>query len=185
MALKKKERVLTRAEFIAKQKRDYAPFWINSTVLFGANLFPVEESFTKQITILFLLDVANYSTERAACMLQNWNEKYAKLHWESVFVFQQKYAFLKNTKFFERYKNQKVFLDTFGELFERFGSQTEPVAVILKNGELISSMPLLPNFPEMMYQYEQDYVFDSSKFEKRFGIFATTPKEGVRKMISE
>ncbi len=46
-------------------------------------------------------------------------------------------------------------------------------------------IPIMKEFPEMMYQYEQDYVFDSSKFEKRFGIFATTPKEGVRKMISE
>ena len=46
-------------------------------------------------------------------------------------------------------------------------------------------IPVMREFPEMMYQYEQDYIFDSTKFEKRFGIFATTPKEGVRKMISE
>lgn len=44
-------------------------------------------------------------------------------------------------------------------------------------------IPIMKEFPEMMYQYEQDYLFDSSKFEKRFGITATTPKDGVRILI--
>ena len=41
-------------------------------------------------------------------------------------------------------------------------------------------LPLMKEFPEMMYQNEMDYVFDSSKFEKRFGIAATAPAEGVK-----
>lgn len=41
----------------------------------------------------------------------------------------------------------------------------------------------LKEFPEMMYQNEMDYIFDSTKFEKRFGITATTPKDGVKIMI--
>jgi nucleoside-diphosphate-sugar epimerase len=41
----------------------------------------------------------------------------------------------------------------------------------------------MKEFPEMLYQYEQDYFFDSSKFEKRFGVKATTPKEGIRKLM--
>jgi nucleoside-diphosphate-sugar epimerase len=44
-------------------------------------------------------------------------------------------------------------------------------------------VPIMKEFPEMLYQYEQDYVFDSSKFEKRFGIFATPPEEGIKKLI--
>jgi nucleoside-diphosphate-sugar epimerase len=44
-------------------------------------------------------------------------------------------------------------------------------------------MPEMREFPEMMYQYEMDYVFDSSKFEKRFGLTATNPKEGVKIMM--
>lgn len=40
----------------------------------------------------------------------------------------------------------------------------------------------IKEFPEMLYQNEVDYVFDSSKFEKRFGIQATTPELGVRSM---
>jgi len=46
-------------------------------------------------------------------------------------------------------------------------------------------IPVMREFPEMMYQYEQDYVFDSSKFEKRFGMTATPPQEGVRVLIEQ
>jgi nucleoside-diphosphate-sugar epimerase len=44
-------------------------------------------------------------------------------------------------------------------------------------------MPAMKEIPEMLYQYEQDYVFDSSKFEKRFGIEATAPRDGLRILI--
>ena len=44
-------------------------------------------------------------------------------------------------------------------------------------------IPQMKEFPEMLYQYDQDYFFDSSKFEKRFGMLATTPKEGIKKLI--
>ena len=44
-------------------------------------------------------------------------------------------------------------------------------------------IPELKEFPEMNYQNKMDYVFDSSKFRKRFGISATPPKEGVKMML--
>jgi len=58
--------------------------------------------------------------------------------------------------------------------------QTVPVWLIKILGWFI---PIMREFPEMIYQYEQDYIFDSSKFEKRFGITATTPKEGIRILL--
>jgi hypothetical protein len=45
-------------------------------------------------------------------------------------------------------------------------------------------IPELKEFPEMMYQNEMDYIFDSSKFEKKFGIVATVPKDGVKIMMN-
>lgn len=45
-------------------------------------------------------------------------------------------------------------------------------------------VPLMREFPEMVYQNKMDYVFDSSKFEKRFGLTATAPKDGVKEMIN-
>ncbi len=44
-------------------------------------------------------------------------------------------------------------------------------------------MPIMREFPEMLYQYEQDYVFDSSKFERTFGWGATDPEAGVKAMV--
>lgn len=40
-------------------------------------------------------------------------------------------------------------------------------------------IPFMREFAEMAYQYNQDYFFDSSKFEKRFGVKATPYTEGV------
>ena len=45
-------------------------------------------------------------------------------------------------------------------------------------------VPIMREFPEMMYQYELDYVFDSSKFEERFNMTATSPREGIRQLIA-
>jgi nucleoside-diphosphate-sugar epimerase len=44
-------------------------------------------------------------------------------------------------------------------------------------------VPVLKEMPEMMYQYNRDYYFDSSKFEKRFNFKITTYQEGVRKTV--
>jgi nucleoside-diphosphate-sugar epimerase len=41
-------------------------------------------------------------------------------------------------------------------------------------------VPALKEMPEMMYQNDRDYVFDSSKFDKRFKFKTTTYQEGVR-----
>ncbi len=39
---------------------------------------------------------------------------------------------------------------------------------------------LMRELAEMLYQNENDYLFDSSKFERRFGITATTYEEGMK-----
>ena len=44
-------------------------------------------------------------------------------------------------------------------------------------------VPIMKEFPEMLYQYEQDYIFDSSKFERRFGIASTPPPEGIKSLV--
>jgi nucleoside-diphosphate-sugar epimerase len=44
-------------------------------------------------------------------------------------------------------------------------------------------IPLISEMPEMMYQYDRDYYFDSSKFKKRFGISATPYELGVKETV--
>jgi nucleoside-diphosphate-sugar epimerase len=56
-----------------------------------------------------------------------------------------------------------------------------PMWLIKALGFLI---PLLKEMPEMMYQYDRDYFFDSSKFEKRFNFKPTTYLEGVKLTVN-
>ena len=58
--------------------------------------------------------------------------------------------------------------------------QTVPTWMLHALGLFI---PMMKEFPEMVYQYENDYIFDSSKFEKRFGINATSPKDGIKRTL--
>jgi nucleoside-diphosphate-sugar epimerase len=44
-------------------------------------------------------------------------------------------------------------------------------------------MPLIKELHEMLYQYDRDYIFNSSKFEKRFNFTPTSNVEGIRKTI--
>lgn len=41
-------------------------------------------------------------------------------------------------------------------------------------------IPVLKEMSEMMYQYDRDYIFDSSKFDKRFNFKATSYSDGVK-----
>ncbi|MBA4322881.1 MAG: NAD-dependent dehydratase, partial [Odoribacter sp.] len=44
-------------------------------------------------------------------------------------------------------------------------------------------IPIMKEMPEMMYQYDRDYYFDSSKFEKRFNFNTTSYLEGVKASV--
>lgn len=44
-------------------------------------------------------------------------------------------------------------------------------------------VPFMKEMPEMIYQYDRDYFFDSSKFERRFHIKATPYRQGVRESV--
>jgi len=46
-------------------------------------------------------------------------------------------------------------------------------------------MPLMREMPEMMYQYDRDYYFDSAKFQQRFGMSPTTYVDGVKAIVQD
>lgn len=43
-------------------------------------------------------------------------------------------------------------------------------------------VPIMKEFREMAYQYDRDYFFDSSKFEKRFDYKPITPQQGIKEI---
>jgi nucleoside-diphosphate-sugar epimerase len=45
-------------------------------------------------------------------------------------------------------------------------------------------VPLFRELSEMVYQYDRDYIFNSSKFEKRFGLTPVDPEKGMAKLIA-
>lgn len=46
-------------------------------------------------------------------------------------------------------------------------------------------VPIMKEMVEMIYQYERDYVFDSSKFEKQFDYSPISYSEGIRALVQE
>lgn len=45
-------------------------------------------------------------------------------------------------------------------------------------------MPIMRESVEMQYQYDRDYVFDSSKFQKAFDFKPTSYEEGVKAIVA-
>jgi nucleoside-diphosphate-sugar epimerase len=59
--------------------------------------------------------------------------------------------------------------------------QSAPKAIVWLAGLFI---PVMKEMVEMMYQYDRDYVFDSSKFEGRFGFKPTPYIDGIKEVIA-
>ena len=58
------------------------------------------------------------------------------------------------------------------------GTPAKPAVMGLGTVRLVGLfMPVLREFPELMYQYDRPFVMDTSKFEAAFGPFAVTPHE--------
>ncbi len=46
-------------------------------------------------------------------------------------------------------------------------------------------VPIMKEMPEMMYQYDRDYIFNSTKFDKKFNFKTTTYPEGVKETVEK
>ncbi len=44
-------------------------------------------------------------------------------------------------------------------------------------------IPIMREMPEMLYQYDRNYVFDSTKFEKRFNFMPTPYLKGIKNIV--
>ncbi|HEY4788892.1 MAG TPA: NAD-dependent epimerase/dehydratase family protein, partial [Bacteroidales bacterium] len=60
--------------------------------------------------------------------------------------------------------------------------QLFPSAMIWMAGLFV---PLMHELYEMRYQYDRDYFFDSSKFEKQFNFKPTSYRDGVREILKK
>lgn len=46
-------------------------------------------------------------------------------------------------------------------------------------------MPVMKETVEMIYQYDRDYIFDSSKFEVAYGLGPTPYSEGIKRVVEQ
>ncbi len=46
-------------------------------------------------------------------------------------------------------------------------------------------VPMVRELKEMQYQNDQDYFFDSSKFNKRFSYTPVSYEEGIKEIVKE
>jgi nucleoside-diphosphate-sugar epimerase len=66
------------------------------------------------------------------------------------------------------------------------GTPARPAVMGLGTVRLVGLfMPVLREFPELMYQYDRPFVMDTSKFEAAFGPFAVTPHEDALRTTLE
>ena len=73
-----------------------------------------------------------------------------------------------------------------GELAARVaGTRAKPTVLGLSTVRMVGFfMPVLREFPELIYRYERPFVSDASKFEAALGPFAVTSHEdALRTML--
>jgi len=74
------------------------------------------------------------------------------------------------------------------ELIEAFATQMNTLPKYMVVGKTMVKIfgmfnSIMKEFVEMLYQYDRDYVFDSSKFEKAYDFKPTPYSEGIRMVV--
>jgi nucleoside-diphosphate-sugar epimerase len=74
-------------------------------------------------------------------------------------------------------------VELFGKLMQKEARvRVIPVWMLAILGLFI---PVFREFKEMIYQYDRDYVLNSSKFEKRFRYVPVHPEEGIAQLLTD
>ena len=68
---------------------------------------------------------------------------------------------------------------------EMNASKTVSVLPVWLMKVLVIFIPFMREMPEMAYQYDRDYYFDSSKFSKRFDFKTTSYSDGVKQTVAQ
>lgn len=81
--------------------------------------------------------------------------------------------------------NEKITGEQFVRLACDYMNKPYKLQVLPKFGVRLIGLfvPVLKEFVEMMYQYENDYIFDGTKIEKAFNLMATDYKTGIAETL--
>lgn len=170
MAKKKREKTISIEELKEKLITSSTQNWLNGEPQCailptpeGPKILWLYPKDTPSIVVLFLLDVGDYTTDRVFEQIVKWRDKYKKLSWKPIISFQQKYSFVKHSKFLERYKavpqfnKIPIYYDPLGEWFEQYQTKDQPHLLFFNQDNLVFKEPLLPDFSKMMDQAENQF----------------------------
>ncbi len=156
LSMKRKEKPLTIEEIKAKLTQQNLSNWIHSEPKLsllptpeGIKILPLSSSAENELLLLFLVDLTHYSSELVLESIDRLHQEYKALPWKPILVIEPKYLFLKDTRFFDRFRSFKtfastsMFLDTKGEWFEHFNAG-DGLILLLHRGVEILRVPLVP-----------------------------------------
>jgi len=165
--MKRKEKVLTLEEIKARLIQQSAGNWLHSEPHFslistpeGIQVLPLSKTAESQILVVFLIDLTHYSAEGVLSTLDRFTQEYKGLPWSPVLVIEQKYLFLKDHHFFDRFRHHKsfantpVFLDGAGDWFEHFKVEIGSV-IVLNRGREVFKESLAIDFESKISKMEQ------------------------------
>ncbi|NDG84567.1 MAG: hypothetical protein EBX52_05950 [Proteobacteria bacterium] len=166
--MKRKEKTLTLDEIKERMIQAGTTSWLHSAPLFGmlhapdgSRLIPLSNQTEGKIQILFLLDAADYHFDQALDTIERLRHDYRGLPWQPLIALEQKYLFLRNIRFFDRFRHSKsfatvpVFLDAQGEWFERYQAKNGSKVVLLHQTNEVLNLPLLPDFGSQIQAMEK------------------------------
>jgi hypothetical protein len=167
MAIRRKEKQLTLPEIKEKARDHTKEFWMHGEPLLGFTphleggaLVPLAPKAESDLLAFFFLDPADYITDRVLETITLWHELYKKLPWTPIVVFRSNYLFLKNPRFFDRFRtmpsfqNLSVFLDDQGEWFQ-LKQVPGPTLLLSVGNETILSAELNDDYVSKLFLAEQ------------------------------
>jgi hypothetical protein len=150
--MRRREKPLSPEQIRDRCLKEYSESWKHSEPHFGflpdGSMLSLSKTFAQDICILFLLDSADYTTERVMDFLVYLKLQYPRLPWTPIFIFSYKYEFLKNIKFYDRYKSfnhfstTSMFIDQFQHLDRMHKVAGEPTVVFFHKSHDITKVQL-------------------------------------------
>jgi hypothetical protein len=190
--MKRKEKPLTIEEIKAGLKKQNSPNWLHSEPILslyptpeGIRILPLAERAESDLLLLFLVDLTHYSFELVLESIERLHHEYKGLPWKPVLVIEPKYLFLKDSRFFERFRAYKSFnstpilFDTKGEWFDQFQAGNGLI-LLLNRGIEILRVPLLPGVAEQISHAERALQDGLRLDDPGLPLFKVKPQEFAR-----
>lgn len=147
---KRKEKPLTLEEIKAKMIAQSESSWRHSPPLIGLAAssdgpvwLPLDPSAAEGTLLFLMLELGDHLSDALLETVSDMIDRYSRLPWRPVIAYQPKTLFLKQAKFFERYRTQShfhlipLYSDDTGDWFDTLQTNGSPTLAILHQGIVV------------------------------------------------